>query len=48
MPVRISESSLLFFISGRILYSSIMSSGVAHSGMYMYSFLLGSWNGVMR
>ena len=48
MHVRISERIMLIFISGRRFYSSVMLSGVAHVGMYMYSYLLGIFNGVMR
>ena len=48
IPVRISAMSLLFFISRRIFYSSIMSSGIAYTGMYMYSNFPGYLNGVTR
>ena len=48
MPVCISARSLLSFISGRRFYSSVMSSGMALAEMYMYSYLLGLLNVVMR
>ena len=39
MPVWISARSLLFFISVRRLYSSIISSGMAHGGgVYLFIF----------
>ena len=47
MPVRVSARSLLFLIIGRILYSSVVSSGMDHSGMYMYPYSLGSLNSVI-
>ena len=48
MPVQVSARSLLIFISGRIFYSSMIPSEMDHAGMYMYSYLIGLSNGVMR
>ena len=47
MPVRISEMSL-FLLIGQRFYSSMMSSGMDHAGMYMYQYSIMSLNGVMR
>ena len=45
---RFHQGVYYFFISGQIFYSSMMPSGTAHAGMYMYSYSLRSLKGVTR